>query len=448
MICTWLFLKQLASFLTLSIFLTIPGSSNPGIGAPVTNNNILPPPQQEIKMAGIYLGYQNELIQLTIEDKLLSFPVSPQATIALVGKHCGRILPLEDFPNYIPVEIVIDNTGTIKSMRSKPEENPVVPGTSLNESGYNATLSPSEQYYTLYHSLDGLFLYEMFNPAQEAPLFLSAEPLCAWNKDGTKLAFTSPEHIEILPMKARQTRLNKKQSIPLYPPVATSSDQHIMETMRVVTSLQWSPDDQHLLASYLEDYPNQGSECFQIVVFRPNGHEAGKITVENLGGCCWLSEKTILLIINAEETSPGNGFIWNWENGETKELALQHQGICSNLCYDPASMTVAYTITTDFIDQLFVRSLAELSLPEAVASPLEERPYPLRHLQWSKDGCLFYWDEINNTIIQANRNGKIIAKFSGYLPAYSVAARFLYFTEEPVTEPLPLYLSPKINPGR
>lgn len=443
MIFTWLFLKQLTSFLTLSILLTLPGNSNTGIGTTATNN-VPQTQQQEITLGGIYLGYQNELLQLTVEEKLLSFPVSPQATIALVGKHTGRILPIEEFPTFIPVEIVVDTTGTVKTMRSKPEKNPVIQGKLLNESGYAATLSPSEQYYTLYHFLDGLFLYELFNPAQKPPLFLSTEPLCAWNKAGTKLAFTSPEHIEIMQIKAEQTRLSKKQSIPLYPPDSPASDNDIPETVCVITSLEWSPNDQHLLASYLEDYPNQGTTCFQIVVFEQSGNETAKKTVENLGACCWLSKDTILLMFNAEATSPGKALLWNWRTDETTVLAIQYKGICSNLCYCPASKTVAYTITTDFVEQLYVQSLTELSLPEVSTTPIQKIPSPIRHLQWSRDGYLFFWDEINNTIIKGNRNGDILAKFSGYLPEKSVAARFLYFPEEPVTEPLPLYLSPLI----
>lgn len=440
MIFTWLFLKQLASFLTLSVFLTLPGHSNMEIGTNATNNVL--PQQQEITLGGIYLGYQNELLQLTVEEKLLSFPVSPQATIALVGKHTGRILPIEEFPTFIPVEVVIDTTGTVKAMRSKPEKNPEIPGISLNESGYAATLSPSEQYYTLYYFLDGLFLHKLSNPAQNPPLFLSAEPICAWNKAGTKLAFTSPEHIEIMQIEDSQTKLSRKQSIPLYPSVSPAPENDFRETVRVITSLEWSLNDQHLLASYLEDYPNQGTACIQIVVFEQSGNEAAKKTVENLGACCWLSEDTILLMFNAEATNPGKGLLWNWETGETSVLAIQYNGLCSNLCYYSASKTVAYTITNDFVEQLYVQTLTELSLPNEPTAPIQKTPSPIRHLQWSQDGYLFYWDELNNTIIKGYRNGQILAKFSGYLPEKSVAAHFLYFPEEPVTEPLPLYLSP------
>lgn len=450
----WSFLKEITACLTFSAFLTIPGNGIGDVNISRTKNNPAVPYQETVSLEGLYLGCQNDKIHLAVEEKRLTLPVATQATISLVGEHAGRILNLQEFPTMIPVEISLDDTGTVQTMRNKPEENPVIPGVPLHEKGYLATLSPAENYYTLFHYLDGLFLYELApaqnntgqNPADNPPVFLSTEPICAWNKSGTKLAYTSPDHIEILTLPALPANppLKEKQYIPLYPennPINAERHADYREIVRVVISLEWSPNEQALLASYLEDLPSIGSTYFQVAVFSPDGEELAKKSAENLGACCWLSKESILLMFNAEEKSAGKAVLWNWQNNETRELPFSYDGYCSNLCYNPGNKTIAYTITADFSDQLYLHPWEE-SPPQAI-SPLQMMPFPIRHLQWTKDDCLLFWDEINNAITKINVHGEILCKYQGYLPEKSVASRFLYFTAEPSTEPLPLYLSPQ-----
>jgi hypothetical protein len=450
----WSFLKEITACLTFSAFLTIPGYGIQDVNISCTKNNSALPYHETVSLEGLYLGCQNDKIQLAVEEKRLTLPVAAQATIALVGEHAGRILTLQEFPTMIPVEVSIDETGTVQKLRNKPEDNPVIPGVPLHESGNIATLSPAENYYTLFHFLDGLFLYELSpeqnnanqNPADSPPpVFLSANPICAWSKSGTKLAYTSPDHIEILTLNVpHATGSTEKKYIPLYSnnnPINSEQHADYREIVRVVMFLEWSPNEQELLASYLEDFPSLGSTYFQVAVFSPSGEELAKKSAENLGACCWLSEELILLLFNAEEKSAGRGVLWNWQNNETCELPISYDGICSNLCYNPRNRMIAYTITANFSDQLYLHPWEES--PKAI-SPLQMMPFPIRHLQWTKDDCLLFWDEINNAITKINEQGEILCKYHGYLPEKSVASRFLYFAVEPCTEPLPLYLSPHL----
>jgi WD40 repeat protein len=468
----WACLKQITACLTFSALLTLPGNGIQDVNINRTEKSSALPYHEIVSMEGLYLGFQNDKIQLAVEEKLLTLPVAAQATICLVGEHAGRILTIQEFPTLIQVEVSIDETGTVQKIRNKLEDNPVIPGVPLHENGNLATLSPAENYYTLFHFLDGLFLYKLSpeqnnasqTPTDNPPVFLSANPICAWSKSGTKLAYTSPDHIEILTLNVSQTTgnnptkgpgptqtasanapLKQKQYIPLYPnsnPIDSNQHECYRETVRVITSLEWSQNEQYLLASYLEDFPSIGSTYFQVAVFSPNGQELAKKGTENLGACCWLSEELILLLFNAEEKSAGKGVVWNWQNDETCELPIRYDGICSNLCYNPRNKTIAYTITANFSDQLYIHPWEE-SPPKAI-SPLQMMPFPIRHLQWTKDDCLLFWDEINNAITKINEHGETLCKYHGYLPEKSVASRFLYFAEEPYTEPLPLYLSPHL----
>lgn len=455
----WLLFKQIVSLLALSALCAVPQQGFfSGVQAADLNNPWWPR-QHEVILEGLYLGYENNLLHLSLEDSFLAFPVSAQATIALAGERTGRLITLEQFPRLTPVQIIVDPTGTVRAMRNVPENGLPISGTPLQENGHLATLSPAENYFTLYHYLDGLFLYKLDDPTA-APLFLSNEPLCAWNHAGNRLAYTSPEHIDLLTC---ELGLCQKQSIPLYPvcseeqpesgkgtareAVHKTAGESPRETVRVCTELTWSPNAEHLLVSFLEDYPDVGSNFFQLAVFTPTGQRLAAMSVENLGACCWLTDASVLLMVNPTEKEAGQILLWHWPSGETKTLPLKYDGICSNLCSHPQTKTIAYTISTDFTDRLYVITPSSFfathssSRPTA-PQPLFTSPFPIRNLQWTRDGDLLYWDEFNNTITKLNLAGKVIGKFAGYLPEKSVATRFLYFEEEPFCDPLPVYLSP------
>lgn len=418
-------IKQLLSFLLLSFFLTIPTD-----GTAKAQNVWLPKPE-EILLEGLYLSRHDQLIQIETSEGIVSYPYSSQTLIAWMGKHSGRLLTLQQFPSPCSVEIILDHTGTIRAMRNKPDNYAFIPGTALKGWGEMATLSPSEKYYTLFNWSDGLLLYSLAE--HEPPFFLSTQPVCAWNNAGTKIAFTTPQDIGVFDIN------NPVDN-------TASFNEPTPEIVKVVTSLEWSPLDEKILYTYLEDYPDQGSGFFQIAVLGKSGKELAKKSSENLGACCWLSEEAILLILNSDGQETGKIIIWNYQTGETSFLPISFNGICRNLAYNRQEQVLAYTITNDFIDNLFIFPLSEKIFSTEKSPEITIKTFlsPLHHLQWSKDNALFFWDEINNVITKTNKTGEILSKHAGYLPEKGLASRFLYFEEEPCAEPLPIFLSPSI----
>ena len=156
-------------------------------------------------------------------------------------------------------------------MSNLPQNFNYKPGTELPQRGFTASLSPRETAYTVFGE-KGLHLY-YFNSKED--LYLSEKQPSAWDNLGTKIAFTTSQGIGIY-------HLDKKEHITYLFPEKNP------QLIRVVFHLAWSPNNEQLLVSFLEDYPQKGSDLFQIIVL--GNKKTTKLIVPNLGPVNWLSK--------------------------------------------------------------------------------------------------------------------------------------------------------------
>lgn len=385
--------------------------------------------KNEIFLQGVYLGTIDKLIQIKIEDKVFRYSYSSQAIFALMGLHSGKLVSLSQFPSNITVQVILDENGSIRAMRNKIEHHQNVPGKALETWGHLATLSPKEKHYTLYHFWQGLYLHSFKNNDQ--PVYLSTQPLCAWSNKGTKLAYADHQHLGIY---NTETNTNKIFPFP----------HNSLGTVRVVTSLDWNSQDDKILYTYLEDFPQQGSDFMQITVLDQNGKELATKTVENLGPVCWLTKEIIAIVINppflfdSSEEETGKIILWDYQNDKTTHLVQELKGYCYNLCLNQQATLLYYTLTNkeNWQEELYLHNLETKK-----TTKINTFNFPVYNLQCSKDNIFIFWDRINNAINLMDENGEILNKYAGFLPEKSVAQNFLFFPEEPLDEPLPVWFS-------
>ncbi|MDD2432311.1 MAG: WD40 repeat domain-containing protein [Clostridia bacterium] len=355
---------------------------------------------------------------------MLKYTFSSNALFALMGLYSGKLVPLPQFPKEIPVQIILDRTGTIRAMRNQLEQLNFVPGIKLKNWGHLATLSPQEEHYTLFDLWQGLFLCDL--KKEKKPVFLSTQPSCAWNNKGTKIAYADEHYLGVYDIPK-----NIKKTYP-FPP-------NNLGMIRVVFSIAWSPQDDKLLYAFLEDYPQQGSNLFQITIIDKQGKELGTKLLQHLGPLCWLSDEEILLVANPSSQKTGEIIIWNYQTNKSTILFDNLTGACNNLCFNQSSSSLAYTLSRDETGE---KELYLYTLTQSKPTKIKSLIFPIHNLQWTKDNTLIFWEEINNSINIIKKTGEEITKFKGFLPPKSVEHRFLYFPEEPKEEPLPLFLSP------
>lgn len=410
-------IKKLFTLTLLLFLLTIPTNSQAETQEPWEAK------KNELSLQGLYLGFKQNLIQIKINDKLSEYPFSSEAIFALMGLHSGKLISLPQFPREIPVQIILDPTGTIRAMRNELEQHTFIPGTVLEGWGHLATLSPNEKYYTLYNLWEGLFLHNL--EGKKPPVFLSTQPLCTWNSQGTELAYADQHCLGIF---NPQSNIKKIYPFP----------QNNLGTVRVVTSIAWSPQNDKLCYAFLEDFPQQGSDFFQIIIQDKNGKKLAAKTIENLGPLCWLTEEVILIVVNPSEQETGQIILWNYQTDKATFLVEELTGLCNNLCFNQQSSSLAYTMAKNENGQ---EELYLYTLAHKKSTKIKSFVFPLSNLQWAQDNHLIFWEEINNSINIINETGETIKKLTGFLPEKSAAHKFLYFPEEPGEEPLPLYLS-------
>lgn len=384
----------------------------------------------EILVEGVFHGCKDMLIQVKINDQLISYPYSPEIIVALMGIHSGRLVSLEQFPPETPIQVFLDKTGTIRAMRNKLEYYPIAGGTLMDHWGHQATLSPNEKYYTTFNFWEGLFVHSLTN--KESSFFLSTQPLCSWNKSGTNIAYAGEHFLGIFDTNKKK---NKYYQFPRKNPDINP------DIVRVVTCIDWNPQNETLLYAFLEDYSDLGSNLFQVSVLDKNGKEMTNRVFENLVSACWFSEDVILLVTNPGEQKTGTILFWNYKTNKTWLLVNNLAGFCNNFCYNSDKKILAYTITREW-EKGFTEDLYVFSFSDGNLRKIKSFIFPIRHLQWAEDDTLIFGDELNNTINNLNENGQELHKTTGFLPEKGAAKRFLYFPEEPFEEPLPLFLSP------
>ena len=367
-------------------------------------------------LVGDYLGYQGNYIYLKNAEGINKYPYNEKTLLALKGPQKGRLLSLDDFPQKIPV-LIIFKAGQIQMMSNLPQNLKYKPGTKLPVQGFTASLNPRETAYTVFGE-KGLHLY-YFNSKEG--LYLSEKQPSAWDNLGTKIAFTTSQGIGIYHLD------KKEKTTHLFP-------EKKPELIRVVFHLEWSPNNEQLLVSFLEDYPQKGSELFQIKVL--SNKKTKEIIIPNLGPVNWLSENEIIIVSNPGLETNGKIIIWNHHTGEKKIISELEQ-TCTNLVYNPQLDLWAFTLQKkNGMEELYL-----YSAPQSRLFQLKTLLFPSFHLQWTKNNLLVFWSEVDNSLSFLDCSGQKLAQFKGYLPLEAVSEHFLYFPEEPLDEPLPLYLS-------
>lgn len=383
--------------------------------------------KDEILVEGVFQGCKDNLILVKINDQLISYPYSSETIVALMGIHSGRLVSLEQFSSGTPIEVFLDKTRTIRAIRNKLEDYyPFEAGTAMENWGHQATLSPNEKYYTTFNLWEGLFVHSLTE--KQSSFFLSNQPVCSWNKSGTKIAYAGDNFLGVFDTNKK---VNQYYLFPHKNPA----------TVRVVTCIDWNPRNETLLYAFLEDYPGLGSSLFQVSVIGKNDKKAANRVFENLVFSCWFSEDVILLVTNPSEQKTGSIFFWNYKTNKTLPLVNKLAGFCNNFCYNSDKKTLAYTITREW-EEGFTEDLYVFSFSDGNLKKIKSFIFPIRHLQWAEDDTLIFWEELNNTINKLDENGRELLKTTGFLPEKGAAKRFLYFPEEPFEEPLPLFLSP------
>lgn len=382
----------------------------------------------------------NIYVQTSQDQKKLELLSDP--TVAIMGTHSGYLLPLNKFPYNIKTDFFITSENKVRAIRNHFEPFKEVPGSHLEGFGHNAQLSPNERYYLLFNNQTGLFLYSIDNSFTPTNLS-SSSSIAAWDSTAEKVAYISQNTLGIY-------NINKKEKTQhtLYINNKSISDSvkdtniTFDEIQTIFTNLSWNPQGKYLLCTALQDNPNIGSNVFQNIIVNDEGQIVAKKTFNNQSKALWLSADSILFIILSDpEGTCSKGVLWNIKtNTSTDFLPLNKNGY-HNVVYNRNNKTLAYTTTRDIGEDLYF-----INILNGNRNNIHSFITPIRNLQWSTDGTLFFWDEFNNTINQvywtvpAHKDPIITPKAAGYLPEHAVSKTFIYFLAEPFEEPLQPFL--------
>lgn len=392
---------------------------------PLATSDPWEPRAHEIILTGTYQGLEDDLLCFKTEEALGKYPYIPEIAVGLIGPHSGKLIPLSQFPVAKPAQIIMTPNGTVRALFNRLTSLACLPGTTLKQ-GLLASLSPTEKHYTLFNLEQGLSLHNLTTEAEA--IFLTNDLPSAWNSSGTQIAFVQ-ENSLVLYEITRQL----KKTYPLPSPQEGLS--------RVIFSLAWSPLDDKLLFTFLEEEAQQSSALLQVMIMDQQGQFLGSTFWENPGPFCWLSNEEILLISNPGPLEKGEIIIWNCQTGEKKTLQTNLNGFCHNLCLHPTNSFLAFTF---YLPENQQENLYLYKPTQSQLTKIKSSIFPLTNLQWGPQNTLVYGDEINNTIIMINDSGEEIAEFGGFLPPQAVQERLLYFPEKPQEKPLPLFLSPHL----
>lgn len=351
-----------------------------------------------------------------------SYTPNDNIITALMGTCSGYLLPLTDFPLNIEAELFLDSDNKVKAMRNKQIYVPANNGAVLNGWGHNASISPNELYYTLYNWETGLQLYR--NSSNSSPVFLSPLSVSSWNCK-SEIAVSRPDNILILDPQSG------KRSILALPKLNDGCG-------RVITSINWDYNGDKLFYVSLEDYPDTESAIFNLTILDRVGRNVGSTIIANLDSAVWLTDNLILFAIYDDlEVRSGKILLWNYETGEISEFLSTENGYYSNLTYNSELKYLAYTVTCG-VDEI----ICLLNTNNNTSKELYKSPFPIKNLQWSNDGGLFFWDEYNNCIFKISTENKGIAVSlrTGYLPTEGVRNSYIFFLAEPFEEPQQVFL--------
>lgn len=380
----------------------------------------------EKTLTALYKGVVNGVLEIQTETGIEKFITAPDFVMALSGKRTGKLVNPADYPKDIEIEVFFNSQDQVRAVKNKPLPLIETKGRLIPGYGHILSYSPDNQHYLLFDYIGGLSLY-----SQKKELYssLSSEPTAAWNSTGTKFACTSGENLIIYDL----SRLHKPEIIEL-PPLPD-------EVTRIIMGLEWSFDNTRLLYYCLEDLPDLGSDVFRVAVTDLTGNELASKTIINLGYVNWADDNSILFINYTDlDCSYGQICLWHSDTDNVENLLPWSQGIGREFSYNKEKQIIAYTFDEAIGQE--IRYL-RLSMDEVFQSTAYS-PFPIRNMQWSKTGSLYYWDEYNELIWYVSDPLKDLVKpqavAAGYLSRNSVQGGFLYFLSEPLEEPLPPYL--------
>lgn len=377
----------------------------------------------ETVITGTFLGYTDNQLQIDSGEGPISYSFDSQLTIAMMGYKTGLLLSGPDeIPTDQRIELFLNTHGLVRAIRNIQQIVPNTHANALDSRGEDATLSPHGDYFTLYSPQLGLSVYSVAE--QKELRRLGPLPIAAWNGNG-QIATVSDSHLIIFDPAA--------DKISRYPLPGNKVG------MRLVgLELAWNPSGDRLLLRCLRDYPDRCSDVMQIFVFDNQGRNLASHFAPYMSDALWLNDRDILYAqCEDQDEETGWGVLWNYDTGGSKIILPKIQKGYHNLAYSSKFNTLAYTIEKSLGEELYT-----LSLNSSNHQRLNTFHFPVRNVQWSNAGDLYYWDEFNNHIckIDSNGNRKIIA--SGYLPPQATGKGLVFFPEEPVSQSLQLFYLP------
>ncbi|MFZ5688697.1 MAG: hypothetical protein ACOY9Y_11085, partial [Bacillota bacterium] len=275
------------------------------------------------------MSVQNNNVKIIVNGEVRAFPLTPDCFCAIMGSQSGFMVDPGQFPPGLHVEIYLTRQGAVRAMRNKPETITAKSGQPLGVWGHDACFSPDGKHFLIHHLMDGLSLHSMGNPGP--PVYLSPLSLAAWSRHGDKIACSLPGALLIYEVNS-----GSKNVIPL--PATKEGSQ------RSVTALSWNQQGDKILCSTLADYPDLGSDLFEVIVMDNLGQQLGATTLPNLGPTIWLRDETVLLITYSDMGyGSGQGILWNYRTGQKAPFLPEQEGAYGNVAYNPEKEILAYT---------------------------------------------------------------------------------------------------------
>jgi WD40 repeat protein len=254
----------------------------------------------------------------------------------------------------------------------------------------------------------------------------------AWNPSGSKIACYYDDKLLIYDVLQRSRTL-------LSLPAAEDG------LVRVLTSLEWSPDEKKLMYTVLEDYPDLGSEVFFIRIIDLKGNTLKYKAVINMIKATWQKERVMIVCASDITQDFINVTLWDTTKENSMNFLPLIKGAYRNTAYHSKTDRLAYTVASGYAEDLYI-----MDCTKATTAKIMSLPFPIRNLQWSKKGALLFSEDLNNIIYEVSKNCTIdkwslTAQATGYLPANGATENFIYFEAEPFEEPQPLFLKKLVD---
>lgn len=378
--------------------------------------------KKEQRLEGTIVDISNKEIVLETSQGIINLSFISHPIAAIKGMKSGYLVSPKDFSKGLHVEIYINSDNKIRAIKNTIKGIDLPPGIPLGNWGHDISLSPDEKHYLLFKQNEGLILCNITDPEKE--VFLSINPTAAWSHDGKQIAYIDNQNNLLIYNITSNTR--KK----------ISYSKNSNNTVRHISHLAWSPDNMNILCAFLQDYPNQCSDLFQINVIDVNGNLKAKSVIACLASIFWYNDSQIIYN-KYDDLDELSGIInlWNIFDDTTCLLLPNINREYRNLAINVETKTLAYTLKKGLGENLILFDIAK-----GKKNIVKFLPFPIYNLQWSKNNQLYFGEELNYIIDKLDENFNLIQVSEGYLPQCGAQNNLLYFLSEPINEPLQVYL--------